>query len=151
MEIYGFYGTWDEDILAYNLTEIFFLPESVQGAIQHLNKKELGLGTKCISKIICTDDGIYLCSWGDGIFYQIYPFNPAADPWQQYLQNTIGFPKIRNIVTDAQNAIWFSSGAWSIIPQRKSSLGAVDIKMESGEPITWLIALFIRIMSIRLK
>lgn len=57
-----------------------------------------------------------------------YPFNTAADPWQQYLQNTIGFPKIRNIVTDAQNAIWFSSGAWSIIPQRKSSLGACVYK-----------------------
>lgn len=123
------YGTWDEDILAYNLTgDILLTRISSGGAIQHLNKKELGLGTKCISKIICTDDGIYLCSWGDGIFYQIYPFNPAADPWQQYLQNTIGFPKIRNIVTDAQNAIWFSSGAWSIIPQRKSSLGACRYK-----------------------
>lgn len=123
------YGTWNEDILAYNMTEDILLTcIASEGAVQHWHKKELGLGSKCVSKIICYTDGIYLCSWGDGIFYHIHPFNSATDLWQQYLQNTIGFPKIRNIATDAQNAIWFSSGAWSIIPQRKSSLGACRYK-----------------------
>lgn len=129
------YGSWNEDFLSFDRTlDTLMTTIDNSGNVKHWREFEAGLGDKSISKIVSYDGSIYLCTWGDGIYRQ------GADPetWDHYQPNTIGFPKIVNIVTDHNHAAWFSSGNLREIPQRKSSLGAS--KFLNGEWRTYNIA-----------
>lgn len=113
------YGTWSEDFLNYS-RDIDTLMTSIDtsGNVKHWAEFEAGLGDKTISKVVSAAGRIYLCSWGDGIF------RLEGDHWSQFVPNSIGFPNIRSITTDQNNAIWFGSGNISHLQLRKSALGA---------------------------
>ncbi len=116
------YGTWNEDFLYYTRnSDILLTRIDAQGNVRHWAEFEGGLGAKSISKIVASEDEINLCTWGDGVFRQ---WEGAIGHWDQIQANSIGFPKINCIATDANHAAWFGSGALSALPLRKSSLGA---------------------------
>lgn len=116
------YGTWNEDFLYYTRAGNTLLTQiDSQGNVRHWAESEDGLGAKSISKIVAIDDVIKLCTWGDGVFRQ---WEGNTGSWYQIQANSIGFPKINCIATDANHAAWFGSGALSAFPLRKSSLGA---------------------------
>ncbi|MDD4224302.1 MAG: T9SS type A sorting domain-containing protein [Candidatus Cloacimonetes bacterium] len=119
------YGTWNEDFLSYTRSSDTLLTRiDSAGSVLHWAETEAGLGAKSIAKIVTNEDMVYLCSWGDGVFSQ-WEGTPSGDfGWQQTLPNSIGFPKITCIATDANHAAWFGSGALSAMPVRKSTLGA---------------------------
>ena len=126
------YGRWNEDILAFQ-RDIDTLMTSIQsdGEVRHWAELENELGDKTVSKIIVSLGSIFLCTWGDGIYH-------LTDLWQNrdpanyvvthFQPNSIGFPKIRSITIDQNNANWFSSGSLNHIPLKKSSLGTSRYK-----------------------
>ncbi len=119
------YGSWNEDFLSYSRdTDTMLTRIDSSGIVRHWTESESGLGAKSIGKIVAHDDMIYLCSWGDGVFSQWEGATTDNFNWSQILPNSIGFPKINSIVTDANNAAWFGSGGLSTAPLRKSTLGA---------------------------
>ncbi|MDZ4181744.1 MAG: T9SS type A sorting domain-containing protein, partial [Candidatus Cloacimonadaceae bacterium] len=112
------YGTWNEDFLTLNRdTDYLMTTIDQNGTVKHWQEFEAGLKSKSIRRIVFEAGNIYLCSWGDGIF------KLNGNTWDQFEPNSIGFPKIRNIVTDQNNAAWFSSGNLQTFPLRKSALG----------------------------
>ncbi len=119
------YGSWNEDFLSYarNSNTLLTRIDSA-GSVRHWSESEAGLGARSIAKIVTNADMIYLCGWGDGVFSQWEGTNLNEFGWLQTLPNSIGFPKITSIATDANQAAWFGSGAFSAMPLRKSSLGA---------------------------
>jgi len=117
------YGSWNENVLTFSRDiDTLFTHINQSGNVKHWVEKEAGLGDKSISKIVCAQGQVYLCSWGDGIFLL------EDDAWSQYLPNSISFPNIRSIVTDASRAIWFGSGNLDHIPNKKNALGASRYK-----------------------
>ncbi|MBW6514263.1 MAG: hypothetical protein K0B87_05850 [Candidatus Syntrophosphaera sp.] len=115
------YGLWNEDLLIYTRSVDTLLTSiASDGAVSHMAKFESGLGDKSIRRIVSHEGRIYLCSWGDGIFAG----EGNGGQWSNFRSQSIGFPKVRNIATDAKHAAWFSSGALSAALTRKSSLGA---------------------------
>jgi len=116
--VYIAYGSWNEDLLRYSRsTDTLFTYVKSSDNYWHQPESSNGLGTATISKIVDSGDGIYLCSWGDGIYRQ------SGDNWKSYYANCIGFPKITDIAIDQNHAIWTSSGYISATPTRKGSLG----------------------------
>lgn len=119
------YGNWNEDFLSYSRNADTLLTRiDSAGNVRHWSETEANLGAKSIGKIVAHDEMIYLCSWGDGIFSQWESATTSDFDWQHDLPNSIGFPKISGIATDAAHAVWFGSGALSALPLRKSTLGA---------------------------
>ena len=119
------YGSWNEDFLSYSRSADTLLTRiDSAGTVRHWAETEAGLGAKSIAKIVASDDMIYLCSWGDGVFSQWEGATTDNFDWSQILPNSIGFPKINSIATDAANAAWFGSGGLSTTALRKSTLGA---------------------------
>ena len=117
------YGNWNENILSFSRDiDTLFTHIDQSGNVKHWVEKEAGLGDKSISKIVCAQGQIYLCSWGDGVFLL------DSDAWSQYQPNSISFPNIRSIVTDANRAIWFGSGNLDHLPNKKNALGASRYK-----------------------
>lgn len=126
------YGYWDEDFQYFTRnTDTLMTCVFEDGDVKHWSEFESGLGDKTVSKIVPSPNGqiVYLCTWGDGIYrYQ----DPQAggresmdlDTWLNFQPNTIGFPKIRNICTDDDLAVWFSSGNMNHLPLKKSAMGA---------------------------
>ncbi|MDP2173926.1 MAG: T9SS type A sorting domain-containing protein [Candidatus Cloacimonadaceae bacterium] len=113
------YGTWNEDFLTLNRDQDTLMTSiDLSGTVKHWLEFEAGLKSKSIRRIVFEAGNLYLCSWGDGIF------RLNGSHWDQFDPNSIGFPKIRNIVTDQNHAAWFSSGNLHVIPLRKSALGA---------------------------
>jgi hypothetical protein len=118
------YGLWDEDFLSYSRASDTLMTVIYSDAsVKHWNAFESGLGDKCITRVLEYGNDIYLCSWGDGIFQQMpNPFKEDATPtvldaWTNFQSNSIGFPKVRNIATDANHVAWFSSGALNQLPR----------------------------------
>lgn len=114
------YGTWDEDKMLYadqdSLAAMLSRIEP-DGTVHHYDFKENGLGTRCVSRILCKDGNVYLGTWGDGV-YRLEEYG-----WNSFKSNGIGFPKINQIAVDQDYAVWFSSGNYAAGPTRKSSLG----------------------------
>lgn len=126
------YGEWDEDFQSLT-TESDTLITCIwaDGYAQHWAKLESGLGEKCVSKIIPGDPSgtvVYLCTWGDGVFSSPHVWAERSESdivfWNQFVPNSIGFPKIRNIAVDEDHAAWFSSGNLNTFPLKKSALGS---------------------------
>lgn len=128
------YGLWNEDFLSYSrqsdtlLTHVNYMTDPPY--VKHWAEFESGLGAKTIARIVPSYNRrtVYLCSWGDGIYssQDIWAEGRGAtglDFWRHYQPNTIGFPKIRHIITDENHAAWFSSGNLNHLPLRKSALG----------------------------
>ncbi|HQC47675.1 MAG TPA: hypothetical protein PK483_06650 [Candidatus Syntrophosphaera sp.] len=119
------YGSWNEDFLSYSRnTEVLLTRIDSNGGVHHWTEAQNYLGTKSICRIVTYEDMVYLCSWGNGVFSQREGVFPESLAWHQTLPNSIGFPKITNIATDANHAAWFCSGGLSATPIRKSTLGA---------------------------
>lgn len=131
------YGTWNEDFLSYSRSSDTLLTRIDSAAnVRHWAETEAGLGANSIGKIVASDDMIHLCSWGDGVFSQWLEATNGNFVWDQILPNSIGFPKINSIATDANNAAWFGSGALSVSPQRKSTLGASKYREGAWQTFT---------------
>jgi ligand-binding sensor domain-containing protein len=112
------YGAWKEDSLSYlRPNNILLSVINPDGTVQHWTEGEAGLGTKTISRIVFVNNHLYLCSWGDGIYQK------SGNEWLNFTPSGIAFPKITQIVTDNNNAIWIASGYISPKPVRKGSLG----------------------------
>ena len=116
------YGTWDENKMFYNRdTDVLLSRINAQGNVRHWQELEEGLGAKSIANIVSIGNLIYLCSWGDGVFFQT---DSADNLWFQIQLGGLGFPKISCITTDQDNAAWFGSGGLSPTPLLKGTLGA---------------------------
>ncbi|MDD4309288.1 MAG: hypothetical protein PHO32_02820 [Candidatus Cloacimonetes bacterium] len=112
------YGTWSESILNFsNSHETLMTTIYSDGSVFNWQKNLAGLEHSTISRIVQLDNSIYLCSWGNGIYQK------SGDEWLNFSPSTIGFPKIAQIATDKNNAIWFASGYISDQPVRKGSMG----------------------------
>lgn len=119
------YGAWEEDSLSYiRSDDILLSVVNPDGTVQHWREGEAGLGNRTISRIVFIDNHLYLCSWGDGIYQK------SGNEWLNFSPSGIGFPKITQIVTDYNNAIWIASGYISNKPVRKGSLGVA--KYQNG-------------------
>lgn len=116
------YGSWDENNMLYKRnTDVLLTRVDAQGNVEHRREQEEGLGSKSISRIISQYNSIFLCSWGDGVFFQT---DSADNLWSQFQSGGLGFPKISCITTDHNNAAWFGSGGLSTIPMPQGTLGA---------------------------
>lgn len=112
------YASWNESFLSYTTAaDILISRVTTSGNVTHFYKNTLGLKDKSVVCIYPAASGIYLGTWGNGIFHL------EQGVFAQFLPNSIGFPKIRQIATDLNNAAWFASGDYNTIPLRKSSLG----------------------------
>lgn len=112
------YGAWDEDKMLYHVGVDTLLSKiESNGLVHHYGVAEDGLGTKCISRILCKDGFVYLGTWGDGIY------RLEDSRWKSFKSNGIGFPKIAQIAVDQDHAVWFCNGNYSSAPARKSTLG----------------------------
>ena len=115
------YGSWNEDFLSYSRnTEVLLTRIDSNGSVHHWTEAQNYLGTKSICRIVTYEDMVYLCSWGNGVFSQREGVFPESLVWHQTLPNSIGFPKITNIATDANHAAWFCSGGLSATPSVKA-------------------------------
>ncbi len=122
------YGAWDEDLMSYNLNlDTLMTCIDIDGAVQHFAKNEAGLRSQVITGITQASNYQYITTWGDGLFINYDGY------WDQYLQNSIGFPKITDIKTDQNNAFWVSGGVIGATPVRKSALGLSSFHGESWE------------------
>ena len=125
------YGQWDEDFQVYSSSSDTLLTSiDANGNVRHWSAGESGLGSKSVSRIVPSQSGriVYLCTWGDGIYtcQDVWADNTGKrqlDMWVHFEPNSIGFPKIRQIATDANHAAWFSSGNFNHLPLKKSALG----------------------------
>jgi len=112
------YGSWNEDFLTYTTAQGILLSSATpSGDVTHYYKNALGLLDKSVSSIYPAASGVFLGTWGDGLFHL------EQGVFMRFLPNSIGVPKIRQIATDANNAAWFASGDYNTIPLRKSALG----------------------------
>jgi len=112
------YGTWNEDFLFYTRTTTNLLSSvTPEGVVTNYTENTNGLKRKSISRIVCSEDQIYLGSWGEGIF------RLEDGIWVQFQPNSIGFPKITHIATDQNYEVWISNGSFNHLPTRKSALG----------------------------
>lgn len=112
------YGVWQEDTLKYSLdSDILLSTIYGDGSVKHWSKGEAGLGQNVISRIVFADGKLFLCTWGEGI-YQL-----TGDEWVNFSPSGISFPKITQIVTDKNNAVWIGSGFIDNQPTKKGSLG----------------------------
>jgi hypothetical protein len=129
------YGIWDEDNLIYSRnTDTVLTCVDSAGSQSHVSGSAIGLGENCVSKIVGADNKVYFCTWGGGILYQL----DGDSQYYAFEPNAIGFPKIRNIATDANHAAWFSSGSLNTMQLRKSALGAC--RYLNGEWDTFTVA-----------
>ncbi|MDZ4121719.1 MAG: hypothetical protein U1C33_04820, partial [Candidatus Cloacimonadaceae bacterium] len=127
------YGGWNEDKLAYDMAIDTLLTRiDSSGNVRHWSKGEAGLHDKVISKIVAFGGSINLASWGHGTYFKM------GEDWINYLPNSIGFPKITDLKTDANNAIWLGNGVIGTSPVRKSTLGVS--KFRDGEWTTYNMA-----------
>ncbi|GAB1468786.1 hypothetical protein MASR2M64_15390 [Candidatus Cloacimonadota bacterium] len=117
------YGFWVEDSLSYTRKDSVLLSVvNPDGSVQHWAEGEAGLGVCTIGQIIYMQDKLYLCSWGEGIYER------NGNAWLNFDLTGIGFPKITQIVTDKDNAIWFASGNIDNDPVRKGTMGVSKLK-----------------------
>lgn len=113
------YGLWNENFLYYTRNTSYLMTSiDAQGNTTHFAEEELGLQQKSISRLYSIGNEVFAGSWGNGIYHW------DLSHWQQFVPNSIGFPKIRQIVTDQFHAAWFANGDLNHLPLRKSSLGA---------------------------
>ncbi|NLK49509.1 MAG: hypothetical protein GX294_02555 [Candidatus Cloacimonetes bacterium] len=126
------YGSWDEDTMLYSRTGAYLLARIGSDGVIRFSENSDGLKDKSISRVRCIDKEIYLGTWGDGIFRM------EGEEWVQYLPNSIGFPKITHIDTDANYEAWFSSGNFNHLPTRKGSMGVS--RWKDGQWLTMNVA-----------
>lgn len=113
------WGIWDEDLVRFTTPGNILLSRiAPDGSRTDLAKLEAGLGSKTITHIFSEDVTLVLGTWGDGTFTR-YGDNQFA----QQTTNSIGFPKISDIDTDLDGAMWFASGYIDSNPVKKGSLG----------------------------
>lgn len=112
------YGSWSETSLAYTITvDTLMTTIDSTGTIKHWAKQQSGLSADVISNIDDSSLGIIISSWGSGLYLL------RDNAWQNFLPNSIGFPKITDIKTDTNHAIWLGNGVIGSTPVRKSTLG----------------------------
>jgi len=112
------YGIWNETLLTLTNPDAILLTSiDVNGISTQWPTYAMGLGYSPISRIVHSEDGIYLCSWGQGIYRK------TDSEWQNWTPSNIGFPKISQIVTDKNYDIWFASGYIDNNPVRKGTMG----------------------------
>ena len=122
------YGAWDEDKMLYHVGIDTLLSKiEANGLDHHYGVREDGLGTQCISRILCKDGFVYLGTWGDGIYRQ------ESSGWKSFKSNGIGFPKVAQIAVDQDLAVWFCNGNYSSAPARKSTMGVSRWKQGKWE------------------
>jgi hypothetical protein len=92
--------------------------------VQHWRHDEAGLGKTTISRIVCEQNQVYLCSWGKGIYQK------SGNSWLNFAPTGIGFPKITQITTDNNHAVWIASGNIDNNPVRKGTMGVS--KLDNG-------------------
>lgn len=113
------YGLWNENFMYYTRNTDYLMSSiDAQGVVTHFAENENGLLEKSISRLFTIGNDVFAGSWGNGIYHLEY------GTWQQFVPNSIGFPKVRQIVTDKLHAAWFANGDLNHLPLRKSSLGA---------------------------
>lgn len=132
-KLYISYGSWDEDVLYYSrINDTLLTTISTDGSLANWSINEAGLGYSTINRICNVDGVIYLCSWGEGLYQAI------NNAFVNYAPPGIGFPKITQITTDKEHAVWFTSGNLDSKPTRKGTMGVS--KLQNGIWQTYNIA-----------
>ena len=123
------YGAWQEDTLKYALdSNILLTTLYADGTVKHWNRGEVGLGQNVISNIVFLDGKLFLCTWGDGIYQFV------GGEWVNFNPSGISFPKITQIVTDKNNAVWIGSGFIDNQPVKKGSLVVCKLENDEWQP-----------------
>ena len=113
------WGRWDEDLVRFTTAgDVLLTKIEPDGTRTDLHKQEAGLGNKTVSYISTENSLLLLGTWGDGTFSRM-----GNNDFNQQITNSIGFPKISEIVTDQDNTMWFASGYIDAEPVKKGSLG----------------------------
>ncbi len=112
------YGAWNEDLMAYSLgVDTLMTSIDANGSYVHWAKNEAGLGASVISKFALGAELMFAATWGAGTYIHSNGY------WENFLPNSIGFPKITDIKTDQNHTFWVSGGIIGAAPVRKSALG----------------------------
>lgn len=118
------YGKWDEALMKYSNVNDTLLTriDLTDNEATHWMQDATGLGNNVISKIKELEDGLYFCTWGDGIARY------RQESWEYFNPNSIAFPKITQSIADQNNVLWFCSGIVSGTPVRKGTLGVSSLE-----------------------